>query len=292
MSSKRGDGAGLKSCATNARDAGRSGSAGLQSCATGVLVCVFFLAFVSPRYAGVEPVYAAADDARQIVEEAQRRTDARSQRYEGLLQVFDAKGKVSDKRWTFERLGAHGQSKSILRFTAPPEVKGVALLVVNHPERASDQWMWTPAIERDRRIALQDRSTRFFGTDFSFEDLEERDVNQYDYAVRGEEAVDGAPCWRIESTPKPGKSSQYTRSMVWVRKDNYAFARIENFVKDQAVRRLNYSEIQNIQGIWTARQLEMTDLRRGSRTRLSLDKLQYNVAMRDEDFTLQALRRQ
>ena len=47
----------------------------------------------------------AADDARQIVEEAQRRTDAKSQRYEGLLQVFDAKGKISDKRWTFERLG-------------------------------------------------------------------------------------------------------------------------------------------------------------------------------------------
>jgi len=257
-----------------------------------VLVFAFLMAFVPSRYAGVEPGYAAADDARQIVAEAQRRTDSRSQRYEGLLQVFDAKGKVSDKRWTFERLGAHGQSKSVLRFTAPAEVKGVALLVVNHPDRASDQWMWTPAIERDRRIALQDRSTRFFGTDFSFEDLEERDVNQYDYAVRGEEIVDGAPCWRIESTPKQSKSSQYTRSMVWVRKDNYAFARIENFVKDQAVRRLAYSDIQNIQGIWTARQLEMTDVRRGSRTRLSLDKLQYEVPLSDEDFTLQALRRQ
>ena len=47
-----------------------------------------------------------------------------------------------------------------------------------------------------------------------------------------------------------------------------------------------------MQGIWTARRLEMTDLRRGSRTRLTLDKLQYNVPMKEEDFTLQALRRQ
>src|SRR5581483_6207868 len=86
----------------------------------------------------------AADSARDIIAEAQRRTDAASQRYEGLLQVFDAKGKVTDKRWTFERLGSHGASKSVLRFTAPAEVKGVALLVVNHPDRASDQWMWTP----------------------------------------------------------------------------------------------------------------------------------------------------
>ncbi len=234
----------------------------------------------------------AADNARQIVDEAQKRTDVKSQRYEGLLQVFDAKGKVSDKRWTMERLGAHGLSKAVLRFTAPAEVKGVALLVVNHPDRASDQWMWTPAIERDRRIALQDRSTRFFGTDFSFEDLEERDVNQYDYVLAGDDTIDGAACWKIASTPRESKSSQYTRSIVWIRKDNYAFARIENFVKDQVVRRLNYSNIQNVQGIWTAKQLEMTDVRRGSRTRLSLEKLEYNVPLKDEDFTLQAIRRQ
>ena len=214
------------------------------------------------------------------------------QRYEGLLQVFDAKGKISDKRWTLERLGSHGDSRMVLRFTVPAEVKGVALLVVNHPDRASDQWMWTPAIERDRRIALQDRSTRFFGTDFSFEDLEERDVNQYEYTLAGEEPIDGAACWKIQSIPKQSKSSQYTRSIVWVRKDNYAFARIENYVKDQAVRRLNYTDVQNVQGIWTARHLEMTDLRRGSRTSLTLDKLQYNLPMKDEDFTLQAIRRQ
>jgi outer membrane lipoprotein-sorting protein len=253
---------------------------------------VLVIAFVSSWLLGVHHGLLAADDARRIVEEVQRRTDAKSQRYEGLLQVFDARGKVTDKRWTLERLGAHGQSRSVLRFTAPAEVKGVALLVLNRPDRASDQWMWTPAIERDRRIALQDRSTRFFGTDFSFEDLEERDVNQYDYALRGEETAEGAECWRIESTPKESKSSQYTRSIVWVRKDNYAFARIENFIRAQAVRRLTYEDIQNIQGIWTARRLEMTDLRRGSRTRLTLDKLQYNVPLRDEDFTLQALRRQ
>ena len=233
-----------------------------------------------------------AQDVRQIVDEAQRRSSAVSQRYEGLLQVFEAKGRVSDKRWTLERLGSHGNSRAILKFTAPPEVKGVALLIVNHPDRASDQWMWTPAIERDRRIALQDRSTRFFGTDFSFEDLEERDVNQYDYQLFGDETVDGAACWKIQSVPKERKSSQYTRSIVWIRKDNYSFARIESYANDTVVRRLDYSDIQNVQGIWTARRLEMTDLRRGSRTRLTLDKLQYNVPMNEEDFTLQALRRQ
>ncbi len=233
----------------------------------------------------------SAQDARQIVDEAQKRTDAKSEQYEGLLQVVDAKGKISDKHWTFERLGSHGASKAVVRFTAPAEVKGVALLIVNHPDRASDQWMWTPAIERDRRIALQDRSTRFFGTDFSFEDLEERDVSQYDYTLAGDDSVDGAACWKIESTPKQTKTSQYTRSLLWVRKDIYAFVRIENYVKNDVVRRLNYGDIRSVQGIWTARELDMADLRRGSHTHLTLDKLEYNVPLRDDDFTLQAIRR-
>jgi len=149
-----------------------------------------------------------AQEARAIIEQVQRRANVNSERYEGTLQVFDAKGRTSEKRWRYDRIGSAGSSKVVLRFSAPAEVKGVALLVINHPDRASDQWMWTPAIQRDRRIALQDRSTRFFGTDFSFEDLEERDVDQYEYKLLGEETIDGAASWKIESRPKQSKSSQ------------------------------------------------------------------------------------
>ncbi len=229
---------------------------------------------------------------RQIVEEAQKRTASQSQRYEGTLQVIDAKTKITEKRWQYDRIGSHGASKAVLRFTAPAEVKGVALLVVNHAESSSDQWMWTPAINRERRIALQDRSTRFFGTDFSFEDLEERDTNQFDYKLLSEESVDGAPCWKLQSTPRQSKVSQYTHSYVWIRKDNYAIAQIENYNKDQIVRRAHYTDIRNDQSIWTAHQIEMHDLKRNSRTILKIEKLQYNLPMKDEAFTLQALRRE
>jgi hypothetical protein len=233
---------------------------------------------------------AAAQDARGIIEEVQRRSRASSQRYEGTLRVINARGKVTEKRWRYDRLGSHGSSKVVLRFLAPAEVRGVALLVVNHPERSSDQWMWTPALQRERRIALQDRRTRFFGTDFSFEDLEERDVAQYDYRMDGEEALGGVACWRIEARPRQSKISQYDRSLLWVRKDHYVFWRIDNFTRGSVLRRVTYSDLENVQGIWTARSIEIADLRQGSRTELKLEKLQYNVPMKDEAFTLQALR--
>jgi outer membrane lipoprotein-sorting protein len=228
--------------------------------------------------------------AMEIAQKAQERTLSKSEHYTGTLQVIDAHRKVTEKRWIFDRIGSHGDSKSILRFTAPPEVKGVALLVVNHPERASDQWMWTPALERDRRIALQDRSARFFGTDFSFEDLEERDVNQFSYSQLGEETPAGVACWKLESRPKQSKTSQYTSSQIWIRKDNYVIIRIDHYKKDKAVRRIEYSEIENVQGIWTPRTLAITDMERNSRTVMKIENLRYNLPMEDSEFTVEALR--
>ena len=53
-----------------------------------------------------------------------------------------------------------------------------------------------------------------------------------------------------------------------------------------------YSDLRNIQGIWTAHQIEMHDLKRNSRTILKIEKLQYNLPMKDDAFTLQALSRE
>jgi hypothetical protein len=233
-----------------------------------------------------------AQDARTIVEESQKRSSSMSQRYEGRLRVINEKSRIAEKRWAYDRIGSHGDSKSVLRFSAPAEVKGVALLVVNHPDRSSDQWMWIPAVGRERRIALQDRSQSFFGTDFSFEDLEERDTNQFDYRLLGDETLEGAACWKIESKPREKKVSQYTHSYLWVRKDNYVVTQIENYKNNELVRRAKYTNIQRIQNIWTAQTLEMFHVKDKSRTILDIDRLEYNVPMKDDDFTLQALRRE
>jgi hypothetical protein len=230
-----------------------------------------------------------AEDARQIVEESQRRGHTDSARYVGRLQVIAVNKHIAEKSWDFERLGSYGNSSATTRFTSPAEVKGVALLIVNHPDRSADQWIWTPALGRDRRIALQDRSTRFFGTDFSFEDLEERDVGQFDFNLLGGEDIDGARCWHIQSTPKQTKSSQYTSSQIWFSKDHYLALRFDNFVNDKVVRRLLEQNVQNVQGVWTALSLDMADLRRNRPYRP--EDRRFALPMRAENFTVQALRR-
>jgi hypothetical protein len=234
---------------------------------------------------------ATAQDPRALVEEVEKRSRSASQRYEGTLEVVDGRNRIATKKWEYQRIGAYGDSKTLLRFTAPAEVKGVALLVHNFKDRSSDQWMWTPALQRERRIALQDRSTRFFGTDFSFEDLEERDSRQYDYRLEGEETVDGAACYKLSSKPIKTKSSQYTRSEIWVRKDIPVIVRVDSYKGEQLIRRIRYRDFENVKNIWTARALEVEDIPRKSRTVMKLEKLEYNLPMKDSDFTLQSLGR-
>jgi hypothetical protein len=66
---------------------------------------------------------------------------------------------------------------------------------------------------------------------------------------------------------------------------------MEGYNRKGLVRTIHSSDIANVQGVWTARELTVADPDRKSRTVLKLEKLQYNAPLKDEQFTLQALRR-
>jgi outer membrane lipoprotein-sorting protein len=77
---------------------------------------------------------------------------------------------------------------------------------------------------------------------------------------------------------------------LWIRKDNFVMVHIEHYKKDKIVRRIDYSDIENVQNIWTPKKLEITDVQRNSRTVMVVENLRYNQPMQDSDFTIEALR--
>jgi Outer membrane lipoprotein-sorting protein len=224
-------------------------------------------------------------DAAKLVQEAQARIHSASERYEGTLDVFNAKKKIATRHWLYQRLGPYGNSKAIFRFTSPQEVKNVALLVESHPSGSADLWIWIPSEERDRHVAVQNLSTRFFGTDFSFEDLEDPVLDHFDYVLLGEEELGDAGCWKVESRPKKTNYSQYTSTILWIRKDNYVISQIDHLREDKLVRRITHSDIHLVSNIWTAHTIEAFDAKRNSRTVLKLSNVEYNVNLNERDFT-------
>ena len=104
----------------------------------------------------------AADKALEIMKEVENRALTDSQSYEGAIDVIDSRGKVLNKSWHFWREGNRGNSRALVRFDAPAEVRGVGLLTMNHAGRNAEQWLYTPSIQRDRRIAPQEKSQRLW----------------------------------------------------------------------------------------------------------------------------------
>ncbi|MDD2733559.1 MAG: outer membrane lipoprotein-sorting protein [Desulfuromonadaceae bacterium] len=239
---------------------------------------------------------AFAADARALLKESESRHRTKTQQYAGELTVVNKEGKIRKKGWKSFREGYAGDAKNLIRFTDPPEVKGVGFLSVARPGAQNpDQWLYLPSMKRERRIATQDRDSSFVGTDFSYEDMEEFDHEKYKVELHGEQLVDSFPCYVIEAKPleKKGKST-YEKKILFLRKDNLYLLREDLYRKGEKEpgKRMILSDLQQVGGHWVARKMEMKDLKKGSTTTVLLKEILFDKPQPVSRFTLQNLNRE
>src|SRR6266850_442856 len=239
--------------------------------------------------AAVLAVPAHPVDARAVMGEVDKRRRTASEYSEGVITV-EEKGKTRRKAWRSWRLGWGPEAKGLIQFQEPPEVKGVGLLTLSHANRPAEQWFYAPAIDRDRRVAKQEKSTRFLGTHFTYEDMEERDVDAYTYASLGEDALSGARCFKIEARPAPTKESQYSRLVFWVLEDRYVTIRVEADVAGQLRRVFEGSDVRDVSGIPIVHAWSLTDTKRPGVTRLVVENVHVNPSLSGQLFTVGEMR--
>ncbi len=140
------------------------------------------------------------------------------------------------------------------------------------------------------------------GSDFTYSDIEGVDVNDYDYQfIKQSEVVNGYDTWVIERTPKTKLKKQviqetgYLKSQIWIRKDIFMVVKAKHWVKKgKKLKFFNASEIENIDGIWTAKQMQMATTKKGRKehaTVLQFQTIEYNHALQDDLFSVQNMER-
>lgn len=241
------------------------------------------------------PREAAADEARGLLVRSEERHRTKSQEYEGDLVVTARDGKARRKSWRSYRLGYAGDSRLLIRFTAPPEVKGVGFLSLPRPGKNPDQWLYLPSMKRERRIAAQDRSASFVGTDLNYEDMEELDHEKYDVKLLEEETVAGQTCFVVEARPRAeaGKSL-YGKKLLFLRKDILYLVRMDLFRPGEKSpgKRLLLEDVALVDGRHVAKRMSMHDLDKGSTTVIRLEKLAFDRPQPEGRHTLQNLVRE
>lgn len=180
-------------------------------------------------------------------------------------------------------------TKSLLRFTSPADLAGVGFLQIQMRSGDDDRWLYLPELSRSRRIAGRTRQSAFMGTDFSYADLDRRDLRESVAVLKGEEPADGVSCWRVEASPRTDESS-YGRLEIWVRKDNLVPVKWLMYARSGVlVKTLTASELRQVDGRWFIVRSSMINHADGRTTELVLDRITATSQIPDREFTLRAL---
>ena len=182
--------------------------------------------------------------------------------------------------------------KSLVIFDEPRDVSGTALLNYTHREGADDQWLYLPALRRVKRIASNNKSGPFMGSEFAYEDIASQEVAKYTYDFVGAETVDGVAMYVIERVPVD-ESSGYTRQIVWFDQAEYRLQKIDFYDrKNELLKTLTYVDYQRyLDRYWRVDRLEMVNHQTGKSTTLSFANYQFQTGLTDRDFDQSALRR-
>jgi len=241
---------------------------------------------------------AAQPDAREIMEQVDARPDGEYSIRDLEMILIDGRGGQRVRRlrsWSRE-LGEDEQS--ILFFLEPADVEDTGFLTWawDDPERDDDQWLYLPALSRSKRIASADKSGSFMGSDFSYADLTDRPIDEYEYTLLGEGEVDGHPVWQIQAVPTTERERQetgYEKQVSFVRKDNFVVVRFVAWLKKG--KRLKYYEVEQLEeidGIWVATEMHMKTNKGKEtlhRTVLRASNVRFPESIDEDRFTVRQL---
>jgi hypothetical protein len=176
-------------------------------------------------------------------------------------------------------------SKTRIRYTHPFDLRFSGYLIINNRDRPDDQFVYLNSRRRIRRVNL--RGEPVLGSDFSFEDVVPRELEDADYRRLPDEQLDGRGVYVVEVTPRAGTESEYSRFQSWIDRDRDVVLQTVYWdttgVKVKELRS-PAADVQQFDGVWVPMRTEMRNLLTGGYTVLHIDALEGNLAVDDGEF--------
>ncbi|UZJ40736.1 outer membrane lipoprotein-sorting protein [Prosthecochloris sp. SCSIO W1101] len=182
--------------------------------------------------------------------------------------------------------------KSVMVFDRPADVKGTAFLSWEYddPSREDDKWLYMPAMKKVRRISGASKNEYFMGSDFTYDDMGDRHVDEDTHTLQGEEAVGEQMCWKIESIPVD-PDDMYTRKVLWVSKEADMILKAEYYDKDGLLKVYRVVDFGKEGGFWTVRHSEMENVVRNHKTVMEFSAMRYDTGLGDKLFRVSSIQR-
>lgn len=227
-----------------------------------------------------------AQDARDIIQRMEETMLGESSYAEMTMSIERPRftREISLRAW------AKGDDYSLILVTAPARDEGMAFL-----KRYNEIWNYVPSIDRTIKMPPSMMSEAWMGSDFSNNDLvrESSTVDDYEHRVLRTEEYNGYECYVLELIPKPDTPIVWGKVLMWFSRDHYMQLRVENYdQRDRLANTIEMDRIRNLGDRTLPTRMILTPADRpGQRTILSYGNLDFDIAINEDFFTQQNMRR-
>ncbi len=210
-----------------------------------------------------------------------------------VMKLINKDGQERVRELTMLRLNVGapgGEQKYFMYFFKPNDVKDMSFMTYKYPARDDDRWMFIPAVNMVKRIAAQDKRSSFVGSDFTYEDVSGRDIEDDNHVIEREEKVGNRDCFVVKSTPKAG-DADFGHKLTWVDKANFLPLKEEQYDRKGArYKEFTADEVTDVKGFPTVVRRTMKNLQTGHRTEAAYPRTEYDLGVEDSLFSERFLR--
>ena len=238
--------------------------------------------------------------ANEIIDRAQEVIRVKGVQGVSILRIIDEKGRERVRKIKMvTKLFDNGETeKRLLRFMAPPDVKGTGLLTFDYKSKDDDIWLYMPALRKVRRIVSSEKAKNFLGSEFTYADMAPPSQDDFNFKLLGEEKIKDALCYKIEWKPKDddvAEENGFSRRVTFVSKDYFVIRKSIYYDLDgELLKELIVHEVKELDTEnhkFRAMNLEMINRQNGRRSTLE-NELEFNPDVDDKYFTTRYLERE
>ncbi|MGH0032689.1 MAG: outer membrane lipoprotein-sorting protein [Myxococcota bacterium] len=181
-------------------------------------------------------------------------------------------------------------SKTLVKYTHPFDLRHAGYLVIQNHARANDQFVYFPARRQTVRVNL--RGEAVFGTDFSFEDVIPRELEDATYRRQDDTERSGLPVYVVEAVPTEQFDSEYSKFLFYV--DPATFVPLWTRYWDRSaveIKQLSVdpADVEQVAGVYVPMKLTMRHLQLESFTTLQVTNFVPNPPLPQSTFEIRRL---
>ncbi len=204
----------------------------------------------------------------------------------GSMALISRNGRTRLRKFT-----SHGKDygpviKQLVRFTTPADIAGTGFLSLEKDDGTTEQFLYLPALGRTRRIVSSQKNRSFVNTDFTYEDMQRRPVDDWHHTLNGSEAINNTDCFIITSTAKTVTDTAYSQIKSWIAKDFFMPLKVEFWNrKGKHYKTYQVQTFKDIQNIMTETEVMMENLEKNHKTIIKSISVTYNQNLADKIFS-------